>query len=96
MIRTLRSALERARAVAWTQLDTEPKPSSDDERGMEESLDAPHAQWVIGAGILCDAVMGSADGQIGSALTDAASALAYAAAKSRARCTRTDPGDANL
>jgi hypothetical protein len=41
-------------------------------------------------------VMGSADGQIGSALTDAASALAYAAAKSRARCTQTDPGDANL
>ena len=75
--------------MAWTQLDTEPKPSPDDERGMEE----PHAQWVIGAGILCDAVMGSADGQIGSALTDAASALAYAAAKSR---TRTYPGDANL
>ena len=82
--------------MAWTQLDTEPKPSPDDERGTEESLDAPHAQWVIGAGILCDAVMGSTDGQIGSALTDAASALAYAAAKSRARCTQTDPGDANL
>jgi hypothetical protein len=56
-------------------------------------MEEPHAQWVIGAGILCDAVMGSTDGQIGSALTDAASALAYAAAKSR---TRTYPGDANL
>ena len=43
-------------------------------------------QWRVGAGILCDAVLGVVPvGEEGSALTDAASALAYAAARGRGR-----------
>ena len=96
-VRAMRRALERARAVAWSDWKINASPAKWDSRWGGWTTPP---QWRVGAGILCDAVLGVVPvGEEGSALTDAASALAYAAARGRRREAtrrRANPGDAAL
>ena len=101
-VRAMRRALERARAVAWSdwKLINASSPTKRDSRWANWTTPP---QWRVGAGILCDAVLGVVPvGEEGSALTDAASALAYALAAARGRSgveatrRRANPGDAAL
>ena len=100
-VRAMRRALERARAVAWSDADSSDVfPVQTSRRDSRRACWTTPPQWRVGAGILCDAVLGVvAVGEEGSALTDAASALAYAAARGRrheATRRRANPGDAAL
>ena len=98
-VRAMRRALERARAVAWSDGQSDVSPATDERESRRANWTTP-PQWRVGAGILCDAVLGAVPGgEEGSALTDAASALAYAAARGRGREAarrRANPGDAAL
>ena len=98
-VRAMRRALERARAVAWSDGQSDVSPATDERESRRACRTTP-PQWRVGAGILCDAVLGVVPaGEEGSALTDAASALAYAAARGRGgEATRRDvsPGDAAM
>ena len=97
----MRRALERARAVAWSDGQSDVSPATDERESRRANwTTSTPPQWRVGAGILCDAVLGAVPvGEEGSALTDAASALAYAAARGRGRewsRRRANPGDAAL
>ena len=98
-VRAMRRALERARAVAWSGWKINASPATKRDSRWAAGWTTP-PQWRVGAGILCDAVLGVVPvGEEGSALTDAASALAYAAARGRGgEATRRDvsPGDAAM
>ena len=101
-VRAMRRALERARAVAWSDGQSDVSPATDERESRRANwTTSTPPQWRVGAGILCDAVLGAVPvGEEGSALTDAASALAYAAARGRGRewgsRRRANPGDAAL
>ena len=99
-VRAMRRALERARAVAWSDADSSDVFPATSRRYPRRACWTTPPQWRVGAGILCDAVLGVVPaGEEGSALTDAASALAYAAARGRGgEATRRDviPGDAAM
>ena len=56
-VRAMRRALERARAVAWSDWKINASPATKrDEIGWAGWTTPP--QWRVGAGILCDAVLG--------------------------------------
>ena len=99
-VRAMRRALERARAVAWSDADSSNVFPATSRRDPRRACWTTPPQWRVGAGILCDAVLGVVPaGEDGSALPDAASALAYAAARGGGgEATRRDviPGDAAM